>query len=119
MYAGCKFDYTGALVTTENFLSVLTGDAAALLKKGTGKYLKSTESDSVFIYFADHGGPGILGFPSQYLYKKQLTTALETMHKKKMYKELVFYMEACESGSMFTGFSADLNIYALTAANAS
>lgn len=27
-------------------------------------------------------------------------------------------MEACESGSIFTGFPANLNIYALTAANA-
>lgn len=35
-----------------------------------------------------------------------------------MFKELIFYLETCESGSMFTGFPTDLNIYATTAANA-
>ena len=36
-----------------------------------------------------------------------------------MYDQLVFYMEACESGSMFEGLLGDnLNIYATTAANA-
>ena len=35
-----------------------------------------------------------------------------------MYQELVFYLEACESGSMFDGIlSSSLNIYAVTAAN--
>jgi len=41
------------------------------------------------------------------------------MHDNKMYQELVFYLEACESGSMFEGILKDnLNIYAITAANA-
>lgn len=48
-----------------------------------------------------------------------LARALETMHEKNMYKQLVFYMEACESGSMFAeGILKDnLGIYATTAAN--
>ena len=40
------------------------------------------------------------------------------MHSNKMYSRLVFYMEACESGSMFEKLlPTDLNIYATTAAN--
>jgi len=40
------------------------------------------------------------------------------MHAKKMYKEMVVYIEACESGSMFQNILTDkLNIYAVTAAN--
>ena len=35
-----------------------------------------------------------------------------------MYKKLVIYIEACESGSIFEGFDLNsLNIYAVTAAN--
>lgn len=35
-----------------------------------------------------------------------------------MYKQLVFYLEACESGSMFDGLlKPEWNIYATTAAN--
>ncbi len=30
-------------------------------------------------------------------------TDLKTMKEKKMYKKLTFYLEACESGSMFDG----------------
>lgn len=44
---------------------------------------------------------------------------LKTMNTQNMYKQLTFYMEACESGSMFAGLPAGspLNIYATTAAN--
>lgn len=35
-----------------------------------------------------------------------------------MYGKLVFYMEACESGSMFVNLPKDINIYATSAANA-
>jgi legumain len=41
------------------------------------------------------------------------------MHENKLYGELVFYLEACESGSMFEGILRDdINAYAITAANA-
>ena len=36
-----------------------------------------------------------------------------------MFKELTFYLEACESGSMFPNLNADVNIYAMTASNGS
>jgi legumain len=40
------------------------------------------------------------------------------MHDKKMYSEMVLYIEACESGSMFDGILANnINVYAVTAAN--
>jgi legumain len=32
---------------------------------------------------------------------KSLAETLEGMHEREMYKELTFYLEACESGSMF------------------
>ena len=41
------------------------------------------------------------------------------MKDKKMFKELTFYLEACESGSMFPGLMGDDKIYAMTASNAS
>ena len=73
----------------------------------------------VFRNFADHGGTGILAMPSgRFLTQQDLLNALKEMHNKQMYKELVFYVEACESGSMFTDFPDNLNIYVTTAANA-
>lgn len=41
------------------------------------------------------------------------------MHSNNMYKELVFYLEACESGSMFENLPTDTKIYAVSAASPS
>jgi len=114
VYEGCKKDYTGSKVTPSNFVKVLTGDSSA-----PGAVLKSTSEDNVFINFVDHGGTGIIAFPSGTMSSSMLNNALKTMHSKKMYKKLVFYMEACESGSMFEGLlPTDMNIYVTTASNA-
>ena len=117
VYEGVKIDYEGNDVSAKNFLAVLTGDSATT---GGKKVLKSTANDNVFLNFVDHGGPGILGMPTgqPYLYAKDLQGALKTMHARKMYKELVFYVEACESGSIFEDFPTNLNQYVVTAADA-
>lgn len=48
--------------------------------------------DTIFINFVDHGSHGILGFPHQLLYADQLNGALNTMHSKKSYKEVRFFI---------------------------
>ena len=41
------------------------------------------------------------------------------MHAKSSYSKMVFYIEACEAGSMFEGLLAeDINVYATTATDA-
>lgn len=118
VYAGCNIDYKGNSVTPENFLNVLKGNSSGVTG-GNGKVLQTNENSKVFIYFTDHGAPGLVAFPSKYLYANELNSAFEYMWQNKMYKELVFYLEACESGSMFQNIlKDDMNIFAITAANA-
>ncbi|EAR86978.1 peptidase C13 family protein (macronuclear) [Tetrahymena thermophila SB210] len=117
VYAGCKIDYQGNDVTPKNYMSVLTGDKQAVAKIGTGRVLESTSSDNVFLYFADHGAPGFVAFPTQKFYANDLISTFQKMHSKNMYNKLVYYLEACESGSMFVNLPTNLNIYALSAAN--
>ncbi|KAF5774916.1 putative legumain protein [Helianthus annuus] len=96
VYAGVPKDYTGKDVTAANFYAVLLGNASSLTG-GSGKVVASSPFDTIFVYYADHGGPGILGIPLPQ----------------------VIYVEACESGSIFEGLiSEDLNIYVTTASNA-
>jgi legumain len=122
VYEGCKIDYKGKTVTSENFLKVLTGDTSA-----GGPVLKSNENSKVFVYFADHGAPGLIAFPnkrhlilSDYLHADKLNDAFKTMHGNKMYQDMTVYIEACESGSMFQNIlTDDLGIYAVSAANGS
>merc|ERR1712178_262352 len=111
VYEGCNIDYKGADVTPQKFMDVLTGAAS-------GKKLESTSEDNVFVFFSDHGAPGLIAFPSSagVLHKADLQCTLQTMSDKKMFNKLTFYLESCESGSMFE----DMNIpgvYALSAAN--
>lgn len=120
VYAGVKIDYKGELVTPENFLNVIQGEKAKLKGKGTGRVLQSKSTDNVFIYFSDHGANGLIAFPSEELYADDLNKALLNMHTKKMYRKLVFYLEACESGSMFENLlHKNLNIYSTTASTPS
>lgn len=65
VYEGLIVDYSGDSVTAQNFLEVLAGrkDAPTILG-GSGKTIQSGSSDRVWLYYADHGAPGILGMPT-------------------------------------------------------
>jgi legumain len=118
VYNGVTKDYIGTNVTPANFLAVITGDKSKV-SGGSGRVLTSTAEDNVFVYFSDHGATGLIAFPTEYLYASDLMTALKTMNSKQMYKQLVFYIEACESGSMFQGLlPTNMSIYATTASTA-
>jgi legumain len=118
VYQGVPKDYTGADVNAENFLAVLKGDSSAVNGK---KVIASGPNDNVFVYYADHGGTGILGMPEgeAFLYGKDIVKALQDKAAAKGFNKLVFYLEACESGSIFEGTLPDnIEVYATTAANA-
>lgn len=119
IYAGVPKDYTGENVTVQNFFAVLLGNKS-LVKGGSGKVVNSGPNDHIFIYYSDHGGAGVLGMPiPPYLYAHDFVQVLKEKHDAGTYKEMVIYIEACESGSIFEGLlPKDLNIYATTAAGA-
>ncbi|KAK9103203.1 hypothetical protein Sjap_020457 [Stephania japonica] len=119
VYAGVPKDYTRENVNTKNFYAVLLGDKSAV-KGGSGKVVDSKPNDRVFIYYSDHGGPGVLGMPNlPYLYGAEFIEVLKKKHASNSYKEMVIYVEACESGSVFEGMMPeDLSIYVTTASNA-
>merc|ERR1719498_539750 len=100
-------------VTPQNFMDVLTGAAS-------GKKLESTSDDNVFVFFSDHGAAGLIAFPTGAgeLHKADLQKTFDTMHTNNMYKKLTFYLETCESGSMFEGMSTP-GVYALSASGPS
>lgn len=91
VYAGCEVDYRGEDVTPDTFVNVLLGNSSGL---GGRKVLNSTADDRVFVNFIDHGSRGNIYFPKgEPLPAKRLNKTLKKMHSKKMYKELVFYLE--------------------------
>ncbi|KAM1012947.1 hypothetical protein ACFX2C_043137 [Malus domestica] len=120
VYKGVPKDYTGQDVTVNNFFAAILGNKSALTG-GSGKVVDSGPNDHIFIYYSDHGGPGVLGMPatSPYIYANDLIEVLKKKHAAGTYKSMVFYLEACESGSIFEGLLPEgLNIFATTASNA-
>jgi len=118
VYQGVRVDYRGRDVNAHNFLRVLQGDSNGLRGIGNGRSIQSGPEDNVFVYYADHGNKNILGFPGGALNSRDLNAAIEHMHASNKYGKLVFYIEACFSGSMFYGrLRNDRNVYAMTAAN--
>lgn len=107
----------------------------------------SGPNDYVFVYFADHGAPGIVAFPDEMvssplvspallplslslvfppfcplsllhahfhslplllqLSAKKWNDAIMKMHQQQKYKQMVIYVESCESGSMFNTLLPD------------
>lgn len=88
VYDGVKIDYSGASVTPENFLAVLEGNSTQT--KGL-KVLELEPSDRVFVFFSDHGSPGLIAFPSKYLYADQLLQTFNKITGK--FSKFVFYLE--------------------------
>ncbi|XP_077322867.1 legumain-like isoform X3 [Lithobates pipiens] len=117
VYAGVIKDYTKEFVTPANFQAVLRGDAEAVKGQGSGKVIRSGPNDHIFVYFTDHGAPGLLGFPHGMLFEQELNLTLQYMYDHKLYKKMVLYIEACESGSMMTYLPNNVNVYATTAAD--
>uniref|UniRef100_A0A6N2LPH3 Uncharacterized protein n=1 Tax=Salix viminalis TaxID=40686 RepID=A0A6N2LPH3_SALVM len=118
VYAGVPKDYTGDNCTVDNLFAVLLGNKSALTG-GSGKVIDSGPNDNIFIYYADHGAPGLVGMPvGKDLYAKDLIEVLKKQQEASSYKSMVFYLEACESGTMFEGLlPSNWSIYAVTAAN--
>ncbi|KAD3641213.1 hypothetical protein R6Q59_003837 [Mikania micrantha] len=119
VYAGVPKDYTGDNVTSANLYAVLLGEKK-LVKGGSGKVVNSKPNDRIFVYYSDHGGPGTLGMPNlPNVYANDFIEVLEKKHATGTYKEMVIYVESCESGSIFEGLLKDnMNIYVTTASNA-
>ncbi|KAH0982186.1 hypothetical protein GBA52_009363 [Prunus armeniaca] len=120
VYKGVPKDYTGDDVNADNLYAVILGNKSTL-SGGSGKVLRSGPNDHIFIYYTDHGAAGLLGMPTgtPSVFAIDLIDVLKKKHAAKCYKSMVFYLEACESGSIFEGLlPKNVSIYATTSANA-
>lgn len=110
VYENFKADYTRYNVTGENFVNICLGNKTALEGIGTGRVLESNENDTVLIFFADHGSDNVLMFPKKWQTSQQINHMLSQMQSKKKFNKLLFYIEACNSGSLFNNSKLDTNL---------
>jgi legumain len=80
-------------VTAANFLKVLAGDAAdapARSPHSNGRVIASGAADKVFVYYSDHGAPGVVGMPSgPFLYADQLHGVVSNKSRAGGFEEMV------------------------------
>ena len=105
-------------ITKELYMAVLLGDVETA-KKLSGlenpKVLKTTKEDNIFLYYIDHGGDNIIAMPEgSYFTSEELVGTIQKMYDNNMYNRLVYYLEACESGSMWQKLPTNINAYALS-----
>lgn len=114
VYKNVRKDYVGMDVNPTNFVNALKG-----ISIDGKKVLRSTLNSNVLIVYSDHGSTGFIVFPTgEYLYADHLNDALMYMYQHNMYNKLVFYLESCESGSMFNNMLPNnIDIYAITASS--
>jgi len=118
VYHGVPKDYVCGSVRPDIFLQVLKGEKVDGAF-GSGKTLNSGPKDNIFVYFADHGAKGLVAFGESVLKATELNAVIKEMYAAKKYNKMVFYVEACESGSMFKGLLPEnVNVFATTASNA-
>ncbi|KAL0734044.1 hypothetical protein Bca4012_010254 [Brassica carinata] len=102
VYNGVPKDYTGKDVNVDNLFAVILGNKTAL-KGGSGKVVDSGPNDHIFIYYSDHGGPGVLGMPtSPALYANDLNDVLKKKHASGTYKSLFWFAANAEESSWGT-----------------
>ena len=114
VYEGVVKDYVGSQATAKNLVKVLSGVPTS---GGSGKILRSTSNDNVFVYYDDHGGPGIVAMPTgSYFRTENLVQVFDAMKQKQMYKNMIFFVSACYSGSLFYKTEIPENVYVATSA---
>lgn len=78
----------------------------------------TTSEDNIFMYYDNHGGPNLLGSPTGDLISAHnLLFAFQDAEPKKLYKKVLFVIEACYSGSVAMVLSNLTNVGIITAAN--
>jgi glycosylphosphatidylinositol transamidase (GPIT) subunit GPI8 len=116
VYAAIKdhLDYTGDAVTPATFAGVLLGNGTA---GGSGRSLRDTApDDDVFLFYDDHGAPGVLEFPDgSVLHTEEFQSIVQRMRSENRFGRFLIYIEACNSGSMLEGIPADIGVYGVTA----
>lgn len=117
---GVRIDYSGKDVTPAIFEAVLTGNKAAVAKVGTSRTVVSLPTENIFVYFTGVGGRGRLHFPSpaytEFMSARKLVATLERMRQKQRFSQLLFFLDASYSESVFVGLKNSSRVLAVASA---
>jgi len=104
LHENVTIDYTGKDVSPLNFLNVLLGDKKAMKGIGSGRVVENGPFENTFVYFAGHGGPGMIYFPESAL---PGDIFVKRIRKRSALGKITMFIDASYSGSFLDGLVSD------------
>ena len=112
VYEKVKVDYHISDLKPTDLKDILLGHKSAHLPY----VLESDADDNVFVFWSGHGSPGLLNFGSSAISKSQIEDCLNAMETEGNYRQSIWFVEACYSGSVAKAADKHNHIIAFTAA---
>jgi len=98
-------DYKGYEVTVENLIRVLTGRHDPSVPRS--KRMLSDSGSNILLFMTGHGGDEFIKFQDvEELMARDLGEALQQMHEKGRYNEMLVMIETCEAGTLISRLTA-------------
>ncbi|KAL5237957.1 hypothetical protein ACI65C_005367 [Semiaphis heraclei] len=121
VYKGVPIDYTGNNVRKDVFLNVLRGNKKRVIGIGSGRVVTRQVCDyNILIFYTGLGDTGLIGFPNSgkdtTLHNDELVETFKQMHNRDGYKNILMFLEASFSGTMFQNYTLPHNIGVLAIA---
>ena len=99
---GIEIEYGSAEITSTKVLNVLSGNSFS-----PKRVLRSSAIDNVYVSFFTYGSPGVLMLPNEALFGSDLMKVIKLMNQKRLYKELVLYIDSDGTDYLFPEFDLD------------
>ncbi len=112
IYKDVKVDYHISDLRPIDFKDILLGRKSARLPQ----VLESDADDNVFVFWSGHGDSGHLKFGNSHISRDQIEDCLNAMEKAGNYRQSIWFIEACYSGSVAKAADNHNHILAFTAA---
>lgn len=106
----------GGQYSDDDHILLIMEDDLARKSAHMPQVLESDADDNVFVFWSGHGGPGFLEFGDSYITRGSIDDCLDEMEKVGNYRQSIWFIEACYSGSVAKAADNHNHIIAITAA---
>lgn len=96
VYKDVKVDYHISDLKPNDIREILLGNKSDRLPT----VIESDEDDNIFVFWSGHGAPGFLGFGTFSYSRNNMESCLAAMNEKGRFRQALWFIEACYSGSV-------------------
>ena len=96
VYKDVKVDYHISDLKPEDLKEILSGHSSARLPE----VIKSDSDDNVFVFWSGHGGRGYLKYGKTFFSDLDMDECLTAMEKEGRFRQALWFIETCYSGSV-------------------